>query len=743
MKKFISLMASLAIAASAFGTAAISAFAEGETPGTPSDQPTETATQDPGATEEPTPMPPLEPLAVTSMAVGDKIDFEAQAEKIEYTEPTVYAEKLAIYASADYKITIDGSNKTINGTKYTKRIKLGGVVEYDENGAPAAKTISVTPESAGTLEVDFAHASSTAGTRTLAAYQNGIKVASMDVEASAVSTLYAAVEAGAPVYLCSEGAGGVNIYGISLTNEAPPATPEPPKEITVQPLPVDTQISFEGYTPDDAAAAKPQQTIIENTKWGEYTAIYASDTASVTIDNSNKTIGDIKYTARLKFSGKAIVQADGTPVARAAMVTPAVEGTLAVDFAHASSSGEARTLTVYQEGTQVGTATVDADSTATLTAPVKANIPAYIYSATDTVNVYGIRLTTGSVVTPAEKCVEITANYDDSGVMTGIVSVKEVEKTAELKPTLTGTTKVFYWETLENMKPVAAGSVEPEQTPVPDNAVVWTVSDSDIGKTAGAELMAGLTLVSDNSSTSNKYITAAADGKITDGVAEGSVLQYTASEDGYLTVTVRDLGNVDQLKTAVIEDAATGAEVASYTTAGLAKETFELTAPVAANKTYYIYGKGTKGRYSKAVFVPGSIPSTWAVSSADVGKQAGDELMAGLTLVSDNSSTSDKYVTAAADGKITDGTAEGSVLKFTAPSNGKLAVKIIDLGNVDQVKTAVIEDAAGNVIISKDTSGTQKDTVELEADVTEGTVYYIYGKGTKARFASASFTPAE
>lgn len=196
----------------------------------------------------------------------------------------------------------------------------------------------------------------------------------------------------------------------------------------------------------------------------------------------------------------------------------------------------------------------------------------------------------------------------------------------------------------------------------------------------------------------------------------------------------------------------------------------KISGPVKANTEYYLYSKGAGIDMFGVVFNEGAeyvppvvatkAPATlkpvdpnsksWTVSADDVGRKAGDMLMGGLTLVSDNTGTN-KYVTAADNGKIEtteDGKiAAGSALKFVAPSDGKLEVTMIDCGgtNADgSVKsvTPVIYGVTEKTNLFEYTTVTPKEKVELSADVTAGNTYYITATGTKGRFSAAKFTPA-
>jgi len=135
-------------------------------------------------------------------------------------------------------------------------------------------------------------------------------------------------------------------------------------------------------------------------------------------------------------------------------------------------------------------------------------------------------------------------------------------------------------------------------------------------------------------------------------------------------------------------------------------------------------------------------PASWTASDADIGKVAGDELMTGLTLVSDNTSDNGSYVTHTSNGSINGEDVSGSALKFVAKGDGTLSVTFKDIGGGNP-KTIVIYDVeAGVNVASYTTVLNVKETKELTATVEAGKTYYIAGFGTKARYCAASFTPA-
>lgn len=319
---------------------------------------------------------------------------------------------------------------------------------------------------------------------------------------------------------------------------------------------------------------------------------------------------------------------------------------------------------------------------------------------------------------------------------------------------------------------------------------VWTASEADAGKTADTVLAddekGTLTTLFDltyadtltdsegvttpisetvGDRTFTAYVTHPSmnggfnnDGTIRTGYT--TLFSYAPKADGVLTAYFMDVAS--SKKVCIVEDGAqnfkTGGSIVY--TSGI-DESMSVSAQLSAGKTYYFFVDGSKGRfmavdyevgaaYEQATPAPATAAPTldpnakiyeWEVSEADVNKKAGDLLMTGLSLVSDNAGTN-KYVTAADNGDLVGGVATGSALKFVAPENGTISVTFKDLGNVDNFKTAHIYDAtAGKAVASYTTKGEGKETFDLSVGVTEGSTYYIYANGTKARYSSAKFTP--
>lgn len=253
------------------------------------------------------------------------------------------------------------------------------------------------------------------------------------------------------------------------------------------------------------------------------------------------------------------------------------------------------------------------------------------------------------------------------------------------------------------------------------------------------------------------------DGTLRDGYM--TLLSFVPKADGVLTVYFRNVGSTDPAANkkyaCIVADKAqnykTGGSLVFTAGSGVS---MPISAELEANKTYYMFVDGSKGQFMAVDYevgatyeqpTPTPVPTvdpnskSWTASTLDIGRKAGDLLMGGLTLVSDNSSTNKAYVSAAESGKIdkNEETGEkvisGAALKFVAPADGVLSVTMI---NLSADKTPVIYGVTEKANVFEETTTAADSTVVLTADVVEGNTYYITATGTKGRFSAAKFTPA-
>ncbi|MGN1116682.1 MAG: S-layer homology domain-containing protein [Candidatus Ornithomonoglobus sp.] len=364
------------------------------------EQPTERPTEQP--TEQPTEAQATE-AAATSVPGGGE-DTPSDIEKLsaettitmdafagEYTCAAVLGGNMKIYAGegSNANIVVDSSNKTINETKYTSRLKFGGVGSFNEDGTPKNRVIEIVPAAAGAVTVDFAHASSSGEARKLTVLQGGAVIGEKAVAAGLTESFTINVEAGRSVYIYAT-VGGVNVYGIKYT-PGETVTEAPATEVPTD-SPTDAPISGDIAALDDSVTfvmdSYSGKTYAATTMLADGLKLYADSSNTVAADASNKTFEDVKYTTRLKMGG--IGKFDGTtPTARVLEILPQYDGKVKVFFAHASSSGDDRALAAMQNGVDIAEQSVSAGGLATLEADVKGGSSVYIYGKAS-VNIYAV-----------------------------------------------------------------------------------------------------------------------------------------------------------------------------------------------------------------------------------------------------------------------------------------------------------------------------------------------------------------
>lgn len=328
---------------------------------------------------------------------------------------------------------------------------------------------------------------------------------------------------------------------------------------------------------------------------------------------------------------------------------------------------------------------------------------------------------------------------------------------------------------------------EPEATVNPDAEakMIWKASADNNGAAADTELADGLSIMFD--ATYSDFTISADDPttetRVIDGVlftgyishpsmngswsgttvdpAKSTVLKYTASANGVAKFYLSNVG--DTKKVCIGQDGMSKGDIEA---AGIQGTGDDMVVPVnvTAGETYYVYVAGSKGRFCGVAFEEGasvedpepqptsepSIPepqeNVWEMTSVYQGCPAGTELMIGLTTLFTDTGNG-KYLSSGDNGSFDEGVATGTALKYEAQSNGTLSVSFIDLGTPSSdgsPKTIYIVEEGGKqdepVAIVANESETDKMNGTIEGKVEAGKAYYIYGRGTKARFTAASFT---
>lgn len=720
--------------------------------------PTPTPTPD---VTDPTPVvTPLTPLEVTKLPKDTLVSFSVNAEEAEEGEIdngkwNISKDKaieayVAVYANKDNVITIDGSNKTFNKDaadqrKYTSRLKLGGKVTYDTsaNPAPAIRTISVTPAVAGTLVVDFAHASSTGEARSIGIYQNGKEIASKEVAANLTDTIKAEVKADEPVYIYSK-LSGINIYGILINDDSVDDPIE--EEVEPSPMPLGTTINFDAGYDSDAGTGT---TISKTSLFGNYLKVISSG-SNIEIGSSKKTFNageanERRYTTCLKLGGSSKVGVDGIPTDRGLSVIPAADGTLLIDFS-TTNAEDPKSITLSQAGIESVTQEAAAGGVNTLTAEVKAGVPVYISSETGA-NIFAIILSDGSQGNddPVIKgtCTQIVVTYVD-GVLSSI-KINDNFDAANIPDEIinSDTEKTFYWDSLSGMKPVTKADFEQSTTPSTPNTGDediewgWQASEASIGMKAGTPLIPGLTPLFDYNSNNKAYIAGAENGGFDESGTNASMLKFVPEEDGVLKVKIVDFGTAGKELTAMICEAGTQTDDSAQTVTEKT-DSIILSREVEAGKSYYVTAKGTKARFAAAAFSAQDVTKTWTVSDKLRDMPENTELIRGLTTLFKNTSTNNKYISCDEGGKLENGVGSGAALKYEAYAEGTLTVTMIDVG---LGKNPVIYDYTERKDAYSYEATEDGETVELTANVVTGHTYYITATGTKGRFSAASFTP--
>ena len=139
----------------------------------------------------------------------------------DYTEE-ITKDGLTLYATSGKKITVDGNTKTVDGIKYTQRLKFGGTGKFDKSGKPLNRVISFGVSGNCDIYIVLAHCSSSGDARDLkidaVIEGNKTNIGSISVNANEIKsgTVVYNQTKPATIYIYS-GNSGINLYDIKVT----------------------------------------------------------------------------------------------------------------------------------------------------------------------------------------------------------------------------------------------------------------------------------------------------------------------------------------------------------------------------------------------------------------------------------------------------------------------------------------------------------------------------------------------
>ena len=144
-------------------------------------------------------------------------DWEAKTHTGNFTK-----DGLTLYATPEKYMTVDGSKKTVDGIKYTQRLKFGGTGGFEKSGEPSCRVISFDVSGKCDIYIVLAHSSSSGDARDLKidAVIDGNKtnIGSISVNAKEIKsgTVVYNQTKPATIYIYS-GNSGINLYDIKVT----------------------------------------------------------------------------------------------------------------------------------------------------------------------------------------------------------------------------------------------------------------------------------------------------------------------------------------------------------------------------------------------------------------------------------------------------------------------------------------------------------------------------------------------
>lgn len=286
------------------------------------------------------------------------------------------------------------------------------------------------------------------------------------------------------------------------------------------------------------------------------------------------------------------------------------------------------------------------------------------------------------------------------------------------------------------------------QITILSTATSWTASADDIGKTAGTELMPGLTCLDTLTGASLKdvtingedlgfYASSANNGNWNDGQVSGAAFKYVPTEDGFVNAYITSLG---ENKTAYIIKEGENIKDCASTAVGTDGANQLLTAKVKAGETYYIFVSGSKGRFAKIAFNTSAPYVLWKASAdASEGEKVTKNISTAESMIyTESAKTIDsiefngnlKGQTNPRENGLT-----GSSLHFTAPADGWVTVYY----KIGAGKTFIVNDTNGNEAASYTNDSEESDFTSTTAVVKGGTTYYMYVSGSKAEFYGVGY----
>ena len=139
----------------------------------------------------------------------------------DYTE-TFTKDGLTLYATSDKKMVVEENGKTVDGIKYTQRLKFGGTGKFDKSGKALNRVISFGVSGNCDIYIVLAHGSSKGDARDLKidAVIDGNKtnIGSISVNANEIKSGTVVYDKTEPttIYIYS-GNSGINLYDIKVT----------------------------------------------------------------------------------------------------------------------------------------------------------------------------------------------------------------------------------------------------------------------------------------------------------------------------------------------------------------------------------------------------------------------------------------------------------------------------------------------------------------------------------------------